>query len=185
LRSISNKRVFAVGDIADPVGIGPRAFTHVGSYHAGIVIRRALFRLPAAIDYAALPRVTYTDPELAQTGLTEQEARAAGMKVQVLRWPLAENDRAVAERDLAGLVKLVVSRGHVVGAGILAPHAGEMISLWSLAISRRTKLSALAGLIVPYPTRSETAKRAAGSFFAGRLFSPRTKSLVRVLRFLP
>jgi pyruvate/2-oxoglutarate dehydrogenase complex dihydrolipoamide dehydrogenase (E3) component len=185
LRSISNKRVFAVGDIADPVGIGPRAFTHVGSYHAGIVIRRALFRLPAAIDYAALPRVTYTDPELAQTGLTEQEARAAGMKVQVLRWPLAENDRAVAERDLTGLVKLVVSRGHVVGAGILAPHAGEMISLWSLAISRRTKLSALAGLIVPYPTRSETAKRAAGSFFAGRLFSPRTKSLVRVLRFLP
>ena len=78
MRSVSNKRVFAVGDIADPAGIGPRAFTHVGSYHAGIVIRRALFRLPARIDYAALPRVTYTDPELAQTGLTEAEALAAG-----------------------------------------------------------------------------------------------------------
>jgi pyruvate/2-oxoglutarate dehydrogenase complex dihydrolipoamide dehydrogenase (E3) component len=185
LRSVSNKRVFAAGDIAEPVGIGARAFTHVGSYHAGIVIRRALFRLPAAIDYRALPRVTYTDPELAQTGLTEREAQAAAMKVQVLRWPLAENDRAVAERDTAGLVKLVVSGGRVVGAGILAPQAGEMISLWGLAITRRTRLSALAGLIVPYPTRSEAAKRAAASFFAARLFSARTKALVRVLRLLP
>jgi pyruvate/2-oxoglutarate dehydrogenase complex dihydrolipoamide dehydrogenase (E3) component len=185
LRSVTNKRVFAVGDIADPDGIGPRAFTHVGSYHAGIIIRRVLFRLPARIDYAALPRVTYTDPELAQTGLTEAEAVAAGLQVQLLRWPLAENDRAVAERDAAGLVKLVVSGNRVVGAGILGPQAGEMISLWSLAIVQRTKLSALAGLIVPYPTRSEAAKRAASSFFAPKLFSPRTKALVRLLSRLP
>ncbi len=81
LRSTTNRRVYAVGDIADPEGIGPRAFTHVGSYHAGIVIRRALFRLPARIDYSALPRVTYTDPELAQVGLTEAEARKAGHDV--------------------------------------------------------------------------------------------------------
>jgi pyruvate/2-oxoglutarate dehydrogenase complex dihydrolipoamide dehydrogenase (E3) component len=185
LRSVTNKRVFAVGDIADPAGIGPRAFTHVGSYHAGIVIRRVLFRLPARVDYAALPRVTYTDPELAQTGLTEAEAVAAGLKVQVLRWPLADNDRAVAERDTAGLVKLVVSGNRVVGAGILAPHAGEMISQWTLAIAQRTRLSALAGLIVPYPTRSEAAKRAVGSYFAPRLFSARTKALVRFLSRLP
>jgi pyruvate/2-oxoglutarate dehydrogenase complex dihydrolipoamide dehydrogenase (E3) component len=185
LRSISNKRVFAVGDIADPVGIGPRAFTHVGSYHAGIVIRRLLFRIPARIDYAALPRVTYTDPELAQTGLTEAEARGAGRKIRILRWPLAENDRAVAERDTSGLVKLIVSGSRVVGAGILAPHAGEMISQWSLAISQRTKLAALAGLIVPYPARSEAAKRAVASAFAGSLFSARTKRLVRLLSRLP
>ncbi len=153
LRSVSNKRVFAVGDIADPAGIGPRAFTHVGSYHADILIRRLLFRLPARIDYTALPRVTYTDPELAQTGLTEAEADAIGLKPQILRWPLAENDRAIAERGTAGLVKLIVSGKRVVGAGILAPHAGEMISQWTLAIAERTKLSALAGLIVPYPTR--------------------------------
>ncbi|MDB5398729.1 MAG: dihydrolipoamide dehydrogenase [Rhodopila sp.] len=185
LRSLTNKRVFAVGDIADPAGIGPRAFTHVGSYHAGVVIRRVLFRLPARVDYAALPRVTYTDPELAQTGLTEAEAVAAGLTVQVLRWPLADNDRAIAERDTAGLVKLVVCRNRVVGAGILAPHAGEMISHWSLAIAQRARLSALAGLIVPYPTRSEAAKRAAASFFAPRLFSARTKALVRFLSRLP
>jgi pyruvate/2-oxoglutarate dehydrogenase complex dihydrolipoamide dehydrogenase (E3) component len=185
LRSLTNKRVFAVGDIADPAGIGPRAFTHVASYHAGIIIRRVLFRLPAKVDCAALPRVTYTDPELAQTGLTEAEAVAAGLNVQVLRWPMADNDRAVAERDTAGLVKLVVSKNRIVGAGILAPHAGEMISQWTLAIAQRTKLSALAGLIVPYPTRSEAAKRAVGSFFARRLFSARTKGLVRFLSRLP
>jgi pyruvate/2-oxoglutarate dehydrogenase complex dihydrolipoamide dehydrogenase (E3) component len=185
LRSLTNRRVFAVGDIADPVGIGPRAFTHVGSYHAGLVIRRLLFRLPARLDYAALPRVTYTDPELAQTGLTEAEAVAIGIRPKVLRWPLADNDRAIAEGDTAGLVKLVVSGSRVVGAGILAPHAGEMISVWSLAIARRIPLSALAGLIVPYPTRSEAGKRAAGSFFASALFSARTKAIVRFLGRLP
>ncbi len=184
LRSVSNHRVFAVGDIADPQGIGPRAFTHVGSYHAGIVIRRALFRLPARIDYAALPRVTYTSPELAQVGLTETEARAAGHRVSLLRWPLADNDRAVAEAETAGLVKLVVARGRVIGAGILAPQAGEMIGLWTLAIAERTRVSTLAGMIVPYPTRSEAGKRAAGSLFAPRLFSPMTKRVVRwLLRF--
>ena len=185
LRSLTNRRVFAVGDIADPQGIGPRAFTHVGSYHAGIVIRRALFRLPARLDYAALPRVTYTNPELAQVGLTEAEARAAGHAVSVLRWPLADNDRAVAERDTAGLVKLVVTGNRVIGAGILAPNAGEQIGLWALAIAQRVKLAALAGLIVPYPTRSEAGKRAAANFFVPRLFAPRTKSLIRLLSRLP
>jgi pyruvate/2-oxoglutarate dehydrogenase complex dihydrolipoamide dehydrogenase (E3) component len=186
LRSASNRRVFAVGDIADPRGIGPRAFTHVGSYHAGIVIRRALFHLPARVDYAALPRVTYTDPELAQVGLTEAEARAAGHNVRVLRWPLAENDRAQAERRCEGLVKLVTTRrGRLLGAGILAPHAGEMIGMWTLAIAQRTRLSALAGLILPYPTLAEAGKRAAGSFFMDRLFAAATKRLVRLLAWLP
>jgi pyruvate/2-oxoglutarate dehydrogenase complex dihydrolipoamide dehydrogenase (E3) component len=185
LRSPGNKRVFVVGDIADPVGIGPRVFTHVGLHHAGIVIRRALFRLPANVNYAALPRVIYTDPELAQTGMTEAEAKASGRTIRVLRWPLSENDRAVAERNETGMVKLIVSGNRVIGAGILAPHAGEMIGQWSLAISRKIPISALAGQIVPYPTRSEAGKRAVGSFFAPRLFSDRTKALVRFLGRLP
>ncbi len=77
LRSTGNRRVFAVGDIADPAGIGPRYQTHAASHHAGVVIRRAVFRLPARIDDRAMPRVIYTDPELAQVGLTEAEARRA------------------------------------------------------------------------------------------------------------
>ncbi len=185
LRSTSNGRAYAVGDIADPVGVGPRYLTHVGSYHASLVVRRAMFRLPARVDYAALPRVTYTDPELAQVGLTEAEASEAGLAVDVLRWRLDENDRARAERRTEGMVKLVVGkRGRVLGAGIAAPHAGEMIGAWTLAIARRIPLSAMAGMIVPYPTRAEAAKRAAGSLLLPRLFAPRVKWVARqIARF--
>lgn len=185
LRSVTNRRVFAVGDIADPVGLGPRALTQVASHHAGIVLRRILFRLPARVDYAALPRVIHTHPELVQTGLTEAEAIRAGLKPCVLRWPLTDNDRAIAERAPEGLVKLVISGKRVVGAGILAPGAGEMISLWGLAIAQRTPISAVAGLIVPYPTRSDAGKQAAGAFFAPKLLSQRSRRLVRLLSWLP
>ena len=185
LRSRTNRRVFAVGDIADPEGIGPRAFTHLAAHHAGIVIRRAIFRLPARLDPRAFPRVTYTDPELAQVGATEAEARAAGHDVRLLRWPLSENDRAQAERAPAGLVKLVVARGRLLGAGILAPGAGEMLGALTLAVGRRLPVSALAAMIVPYPTRAEAAQRAAGTYFLDRLFAPRTQRLARFLARLP
>ncbi|MGK7868531.1 dihydrolipoyl dehydrogenase family protein [Falsiroseomonas sp. E2-1-a20] len=186
LRSLTNRRVFAVGDIADPRGIGPRAFTHVASQHAGILARRMLFRLPARVDYAALPRVTYTDPELAQIGLTEAEARDAGHEVNILRFPVAETDRAVAEGIGEGLVKLVVTpKGRLLGAGILAPHAGEMAGTFALMIGRKLPLSALAGLVLPYPTLAEAAKRAAGDFYAPRLLSPAVKRVVGLLKRLP
>ncbi|MFZ4406630.1 MAG: dihydrolipoyl dehydrogenase family protein [Paracraurococcus sp.] len=188
LRSVSNPRVWAVGDIADPEGIGPRAFTHVAGQHAGILVRSMLFRLPGTrVDYAALPRVTYTDPELAQIGLTEAEARAAGHRdLRIQRWPLSENDRAIAEGRPEGLVKLVVSaKGRLLGAGILAPRAGEMAGLYGLLIGRRLPLSALAGMVLPYPTLSEGGKRAAGDYYAPKLLSPFTKRLIGLLKHLP
>jgi pyruvate/2-oxoglutarate dehydrogenase complex dihydrolipoamide dehydrogenase (E3) component len=185
LVSVSNPKVFAVGDIADVAGIGPRQFTHVAGYHAGIVIRRALFRLPAKVDYRALPRVTFTDPELAQVGLTEAEAKAAGHTPQVLHWDMAENDRAIAEGNTVGQARLVLNaKGRLIGAGILAPHAGEMIGQWGTAIMAGVKLSAMAGQIIAYPTRAEAAKRAAGSYFTPQLFAPRARWLVRQLRRL-
>jgi pyruvate/2-oxoglutarate dehydrogenase complex dihydrolipoamide dehydrogenase (E3) component len=186
LRSTTNRRVWAVGDIADPVGIGPRAFTHVASQHAGIVARRMLFRLPARVDYAALPRVTYTGPELAQVGMTEAEAREAGLDPRPYRFPLPESDRAVAEGIEDGLVKLVVSpKGSLLGAGVLAPHAGEMAGMFGLMIGRKLPLSALAGLVLPYPTLAEGAKRAAGDFYAPRLLSTVSKRIVGLLYRLP
>ncbi len=182
LRCTGHARLFAVGDIADPAGLGPRAFTHVGAYHAGLVVRRALFRLPARLDYRALPRVTYTAPELAQIGLTETEARVAGHEVIVMRHPYRENDRALAEAQTAGLAKLVLDRkGRILGVGIVCRNAGEMVGAWTLAISRRVPLSAMAGMIVPYPTLAEAPKRAAGNFFAPRLFASRTRALARIL----
>jgi pyruvate/2-oxoglutarate dehydrogenase complex dihydrolipoamide dehydrogenase (E3) component len=172
----SNRRVFAIGDAAG----GPQ-FTHIALYHAGIVIRNALFRLPARVDYRALPWVTYTDPELAQVGLSEAAARQAG-PVQVLRWSFADNDRAHTERDIAGEVKIITGRrGHILGATILGAAAGDLILPWALAISQRLKIGAMANLIVPYPTRGEAGKRAAGSFYSPSLFAQRTRRLVRLL----
>jgi pyruvate/2-oxoglutarate dehydrogenase complex dihydrolipoamide dehydrogenase (E3) component len=181
LRS-SNPRVFAVGDAA-----GGAQFTHLAGYHAGIVLRQALFALPARA-VAPIPRATYTDPELAQVGLTEAEARAAhGAAVSVVRWPYHDNDRARAEGRTAGLVKLVVVKGRPVGAGIVGAQAGELIGLWSLALSARLKLSALAGVVLPYPTLGEVSKRAAGAYFSPRLFaSAGVKRAVRLVqRVLP
>ncbi|MGH7123547.1 MAG: dihydrolipoyl dehydrogenase family protein [Stellaceae bacterium] len=177
----TNRRVYAMGDAAG----GPQ-FTHVAGYHAGIVIRNALFRLPAKVDYRALPWVTYTEPELAHVGLTEAEARErhAG-DLTILRWPFHENDRAQAERSTHGVIKVVTRRnGRILGASILGPEAGELIQPWVLAISRGLKVGALATMIAPYPTLGEVGKRAAGSYFTPKLFSERTKRLVRLLMYL-
>jgi pyruvate/2-oxoglutarate dehydrogenase complex dihydrolipoamide dehydrogenase (E3) component len=187
LRSVSNRRVWAVGDIADPAGIGPRAFTHVASLHAGLLARAMLFRLPARLDDAALPRVTYTDPELAQIGLTEAEARAAGhLELSVLRWPLSENDRAVAEGRPEGLVKLVATpKGVLLGASLVGQRAGDMAGMFGLMIGRKLPLSALAGLVIPYPTLPEAAKRAASEFYTPKLLTPLAKRIVGLLKHLP
>jgi pyruvate/2-oxoglutarate dehydrogenase complex dihydrolipoamide dehydrogenase (E3) component len=173
----TNKKVFAVGDVA-----GGLQFTHLAGYHAGIVIRNALFRLPAKADHRFVPWVTYTEPELAQVGLTESEAKARHGRVQVLRHPFAENDRAQAERELEGMIKIVLDgRSRIVGCGIVGPHAGELILPWVLALNQRLKLSAMASAIVPYPTFSEVSKRVAGSYYTPKLFTERTRKIVRFL----
>jgi pyruvate/2-oxoglutarate dehydrogenase complex dihydrolipoamide dehydrogenase (E3) component len=183
LRAVGNRRVFAVGDVADPVGIGPRRFTHVAGADAGVVVRQVLFRLPAKITAVPPVRVTYTAPELAQVGATLAQA---GEGARALTMPFAENDRAIAEGKTDGLVKLVIDRkGRLLGAGIAGPGAGEMIGMYALALAEGTKLSALAGLVLPYPTRSEAGKRAAGAYFAEKVFAPLPRRLVKWLSRLP
>jgi len=173
----TNKRIFAIGDVA-----GGYQFTHVAGYHAGIVIRNALFRLPAKADHTAVPWVTYTDPELAHVGLSEAAARAAGHAPTVLRAPFAENDRARTERREEGFVKVVLGkRGRVLGASIVGAHAGELILPWVFAVGGRLSIKDMASVVAPYPTLSEASKRAAGSFYAPSLFSPRTRWIVRLL----
>lgn len=174
----TNKRIFAVGDVA-----GKYQFTHIAGYHAGIVIRNILFRLPAKVNYDAVPWVTYTDPELANVGMTEEDARQAyGDDVRVLTAEFAENDRARTERRTDGFVKAVVGRkGRILGAGIVGPHAGEIIQPWILAISQKMKIGAMAQMISPYPTLGEINKRAAGTYYTPSLFSDRTRKVVRLL----
>ncbi len=177
----SNRRIFAIGDVT-----GGYQFTHVAGYHAGIVIRNALFKLPAKVDDRAVPWVTYTDPEIAHVGMTEAQARERyGDKVRVLTWSFAENDRAQAERTTEGLVKVVVGkRGRILGASLAGPGAGELLQPWVLAIGQGLKIGAMATLIAPYPTLGEINKRAAGSYYSGSLFSERTRRIVRFLQWL-
>jgi len=173
----TNPKIFAIGDAAEGY-----KFTHIAGYHAGIVIRNALFRLPAKVDYRAMPWVTYTDPELAQVGLTEKAARDAHGGITVLRASYAENDRARAEAETAGLLKVMTTKkGVVVGASMVGEKAGEVIQSWCLPIARKMKIRDVAGLILPYPTLGEINKRAAGSFYTPSLFSDRTRRLVRFL----
>ncbi len=162
----TNRRVFAIGDVA-----GGAQFTHVAGYHAATILRPILFGLPAKVRTDHIPRVTYTDPELAQIGLTEAEARAEyGDKVEIARFDLGHNDRAIAERRTDGFIKVMVVKGRPVGASILGRDAGEHANLWALVLANRLKMSQISAMISPYPTRGELSKRVAGAYFSPRLF---------------
>jgi pyruvate/2-oxoglutarate dehydrogenase complex dihydrolipoamide dehydrogenase (E3) component len=174
----ANKCVYAIGDVA-----GGGQFTHLASHHAGLVIRNALFRLPVRMNDDIVPRVTFTDPELAHVGLTETEARRRRLGFRVLRWPYHENDRAQAERDTGGHIKVITSpRGRILGATIVGPAAGELVTTWTLAVTRNLNVRALAGIIVPYPTLAEVGKRAAMTYFIPGLSRPSVQRLIAWLR---
>jgi pyruvate/2-oxoglutarate dehydrogenase complex dihydrolipoamide dehydrogenase (E3) component len=181
LRS-SNSRVYAVGDAA-----GRGQFTHLAGAHAGLVIRHALFRLPVDADALVVPRVTYSDPELASIGLTEAAARVKhGDAVRVERFDFSDNDRARTEGDVRGFGTLVATAGgKILGVTLVGRHAGDHIHLWALAMSSGLKLRQVAGMIAPYPTRGEIGKRLASQFYTDALFSSRTRSLVKFLTWLP
>jgi pyruvate/2-oxoglutarate dehydrogenase complex dihydrolipoamide dehydrogenase (E3) component len=174
----ANRRVYAIGDVA-----GRGQFTHLANYQAGLVIRNALFRLPVKVNADLVPRVTFTDPELAHVGLTEAEAKARGIAIRVLRWPYHENDRAQTERETVGHIKVVTDgRGKILGATIVGAAAGELITTWTLAISRSLHIKALAGIIVPYPTLAEIGKRAAITYFLSSLTNIWVRRVIALLR---
>jgi len=174
----TNRHVYAIGDVA-----GRGQFTHLANYHAGLVIRNALFRLPVKVNADLVPRVTFTDPELAHVGLTEAQARSRGLTIRLLRWPYHENDRAQTERETAGHIKVVTDgRGKIRGATIVGAGAGELITTWTLAIDRGLPIRALAGIIVPYPTLAEIGKRAAITYFTASLTNVWVRRIIALLR---
>lgn len=179
----TNKRVYAIGDAA-----GGLQFTHVAGYHAGVIIRSMLFGLPSKAKTGHIPWATYTDPELAQVGLTEAQAQQEhGAKLDVVRFHYEHNDRAIAERKTKGLIKVMVVKGRPVGASIAGYQAGELISLWALVLANKMKMSQVAAMVAPYPTIGEVNKRAAGAYFSPRLFeSDLVKRVVGLVqRFIP
>lgn len=174
----SNSRIYAIGDVA-----GSLQFTHMANYHAGLVVRNALFRLPVRVNLNEIPWVTFTDPELAHVGMSEQQAREAGKPVNVLRWPYAENDRAQAERETGGFIKVVTdTRGRILGASIVGAQAGEQIHMWVLAIQNGLKIGKMASLVSPYPSLSEIGKRAAVNYYRPSLSNPWLRRAISLLR---
>ncbi len=175
----TNRKVYAIGDVA-----GGLQFTHVAGYHAGVIIRSALLGLPSKATERHIPWATYTDPEIAQVGLTEVQAIKEHGKdrVEVLRFDYAENDRARAQLDTTGLIKVMVVKGRPVGASIVGAQAGELIQTWALVIANKLKIGAVAAMVAPYPTLGEINKRVAGQYYVPRLFE--NEALKKIVRFV-
>jgi pyruvate/2-oxoglutarate dehydrogenase complex dihydrolipoamide dehydrogenase (E3) component len=174
----ANRRVYAIGDC-----IGGAQLAHSATYHAGLVIRNVLFRLPVRVNNDYVPRVTFTDPELAQVGLTEAQARKRGIKIRVTRWPYHDNHRAQAEGETRGHIKVITTgKGKIVGVTIVGAQAGELVAMWVFAIRRSLSLRDVADLVLPYPTLSEIGKSAAIDYFFASLTGVWTRRIIRWMR---
>ncbi|NNC72062.1 MAG: FAD-dependent oxidoreductase [Sphingomonadaceae bacterium] len=180
-RRTANKKVYAIGDCR----VGPR-FTHVSGYEGSLVILQIALGLPSKADYTALPWVTYCDPELAHVGMTESDARKKyGDKVEITKMGFDENDRARAENDAEGFLKIIRKGKKVLGATAVGPHAGELLLPWSLAITGKASPFAIGGAIVPYPTRSDISKQAGFAIWEPTIFGGLPKRWARFrARFL-
>ncbi|MCY4305172.1 MAG: FAD-dependent oxidoreductase [Aestuariivita sp.] len=163
----TNKSVYAVGDV-----VGGWQFTHVAAYHASCVVRAILFCLPVRSDMSHMPWVVFTDPEMAQVGLTESEAQNQyGAKLEVVTRHYSHNDRAIAEQKTKGMIKLMVVNGRPVGVSIVGYQAGELINLWALVLKNKLKMRHVVGMISPYPTIGGLSKDLVSGYFASRLFN--------------
>lgn len=174
-----NGRVYAIGDVAAGQSRGVPA----AQYHAGLVIRHALFRQSVRVESDAVPSLTGTDPELVQSGLSEAAARKRGLKIRILRWPYHDNDRARIEGETSGHIKVITNaKGKILGVTIVGARAGELISMWTLAIAQGLNIHAVADVAMPYPVLSEIGKRAAIDFFTPGLTSTRLRRIIAWLR---
>jgi pyruvate/2-oxoglutarate dehydrogenase complex dihydrolipoamide dehydrogenase (E3) component len=171
------RHIYACGDVN-----GQLPFTHIAGYEGGIALTNIVLHLPRKADYSKTPWCTYLDPEVASVGLNEKRAKAQGVEYTLLEEHFADNDRAVAEAERRGKLKLLISpKGKVLGCQIVGAHAGELIHEWVAVMAGGVSLSSVAGAIHAYPTLSEISKRAAGGHFTKKLFSDRTRSLLRLL----
>jgi pyruvate/2-oxoglutarate dehydrogenase complex dihydrolipoamide dehydrogenase (E3) component len=175
----SNKKIYAMGDV-----VGPFQFTHVANYHAGIVLRNILFKLPAKVNYDAVPWVTYTSLQIAHVGLLLEEAEKKPNLVMTEVY-FSDNDKAVITGKTAGKIKVITRKnGRILGVTITGRDAGELILPWVIAIREKKSLRTFTDTIVPYPTRSEISKRVAGEFYKPQIFSNKMRFFVRGLLML-
>ncbi|HSR50243.1 MAG TPA: mercuric reductase [Acidobacteriota bacterium] len=165
--------IWAVGDVA-----GPYYFSHTAAHQAGTVFANIFFRFPASQDLSVVPWVTFTDPELAHAGLTEEQAQEQGIDYDVARFGFDELDRAITESKTQGLAKILISKGKIVGVHILGNQAGEVLHTLYLAMKHKIKARHVAKTIYVYPTHSEIINRTLGQHFKKKIYSDWMKKLV-------
>lgn len=177
----SNPKIFAAGDICMDW-----KFTHAADAAARLVIKNALFAPfglgRSKLSSLVMPWVTYTDPEIAHVGMYESEAQRQGLDPETIRIPFSTVDRAIADGEESGFLKILHPRGsdRILGATLVARHAGEMISEVTTAIVHKIGLSKLSSVIHPYPTQAESIKKAADAY-RRTLLTPRTQTLLKLL----
>ncbi len=173
------KNIWACGDV-----VGPYLFTHMAEYQAGIVLRNALFRLPAKVDYSAVPWTTFTDPEVAHIGLTESEAVEKDLNYTVYKYNYSDVDRAVTEGEGHGFVKILATgwKGKIIGAHIIGPNAGELIHELILAIRKGLSVKDISSTIHVYPTLAMGTRQTTDLYLHQKLFSAGwTQRLLRLV----
>jgi len=174
----TGKGVWAAGDVT-----GGLQFTHVADYMAKVVLQNAIFPFKKRVDYGNIPRVTYTDPELAQVGMTQAEGEARGGNT--FSYPFLDLDRAIVDGETKGFVKVTADRkGRILGATILGHGAGELLMPLVLAKKNGIPLSKISGTVFPYPTRVEGVKRAADAYQRARLEGTGGRILRKVVSWL-
>jgi pyruvate/2-oxoglutarate dehydrogenase complex dihydrolipoamide dehydrogenase (E3) component len=171
----TQSHIFGAGDVT-----GAYQFTHAAGYEGGIVLSNAIFHFPRKADYRYLPWVTYTDPELASIGMNEKSAAAKGIAYSVWSEDFVKNDRSLAEGETRGKVKILLDeKEELIGAQILGPQAGDLLSEWVAVMNGNVKLTTLASAVHPYPTLGEINKRVAGNLLATKIFSENMKKALK------
>ena len=171
----SNKNIYACGDVT-----GEMQLTHVAELQAGIVLANMIFKFPKKINYDVIPSVVYTDPEVAQVGASVEQCKKMSHG-EVHQFDVSKLDRAITDGNGIGVATILTNKGRIIGAHIMAPHAGELIHELALAIQEKMKVSKLTSLVHAYPSYSQLNKRLAGQYYNDRLFSRWTKKAVAFL----
>ena len=171
------QHIYAAGDIT-----GHLQFTHSAGYEAGVIISNAILHIPKKLDLSVIPWTTFTDPEVASTGINETEAAKRGVLHTISKFPFENQDRALAESENRGFIKLILGRkDHILGCQIVGPHAGELIHEWIVARAAGLSLSKLSRLVHVYPTLAGGNQQAAGEYLGGKFFNKRTRRLLRTI----
>jgi pyruvate/2-oxoglutarate dehydrogenase complex dihydrolipoamide dehydrogenase (E3) component len=174
----SQKHIYAAGDVN-----GKFLFTHMAGAEGSVVVRNAIMHVPGKINYNVTPWVIFTDPEIASIGYNEQRARKANIAYDTHVEVFEEVDRALAESEYQGKIKILTEKGSdkIIGVQIVGLHAGELIGASVMAVNKKMKLSDLATQIFAYPTLSEIHKKSSGKYYADKIFSPKVKNILKFL----